>query len=123
MASILRLHLQYRLWIAAMNSDIDVLRICDDYFVMLEEKHLDTETKNQIKKWKEQFGDLRKDVDELRHEMHLVKMKLGALAKEQASTDEDIEELINHKSCKERYKAYRKKFSKIKKEFKKFEPE
>ena len=31
MASIMTLHLEYRLWIAEMNADINVLRIFDDY--------------------------------------------------------------------------------------------
>jgi hypothetical protein len=118
MASIMRLHLQYRLWIAEMNADINVLRIFDDYVMLLEEKQNDADTMQQINNYKERFLDLRNELDKLRHEMHLTKMKLAALSKNSDEPADDLEKDVRHKECKERYKSFRKKFSEIKKEFK-----
>jgi hypothetical protein len=123
MASVMRFHLQYRLWIAEMNADINDLRIFDDYIVWLEEKSKSTITINRINNYKKQFSSLRKELDELRHEMHIVKMKLAAISKKENAPPENIEQLINHKVCKERYKVFKKKFSQIRKEFKKIEAE
>jgi predicted nucleic acid-binding Zn-ribbon protein len=123
MASVMRLHLQYRLWIAEMNADINDLRIFDDYIVWIEEKSKSAITINRINNYKKQFSSLRKELDELRHEMHIVKMKLAAISKKENSPPENIEQLINHKVFKERYKVFKKKFSQIRKEFKKIEAE
>ena len=119
----MRLHLQYRLWIAAMNSDIDVLRICNDYLVWLQENYKDPDVQANIDHYKNEFSGLREELDTLRHDLHLVKMKLGAMSKEQIASGENIEETTDHNALRERYKAYRTRFKKIKKEFKQFEPE
>jgi predicted nucleic acid-binding Zn-ribbon protein len=123
MASVMRLHLQYRLWIANMNADINVLRICNDYLDWLKDNNSDSKVEKQIDHYKKEFSVLREELDDLRHELHLVKMKLGAVGKEKKVPEENIEELIKHTTCKNHYKSFRKKFSEIKKEFKKFEPE
>ena len=67
------LHLRYRLWIAEMNSDIDVLRIFGDYLKELVSKGDNPEVKNRIDYFQQQFINLRKDIDELRDEMHILK--------------------------------------------------
>src|ERR1044072_3917891 len=117
MASVLQLHLQYRLWIAEMNAYIDVLRIFDDYLASLKNKESNTDTLKNINNYKTEFLNLRQELDELRHEMHLVKMKLAALAKDPQSPTNGVEEMINHKTNTERQKSFRKKFSTIRKEF------
>ena len=116
----MRLHLKYRLWIAEMNADTSVLRIFNDYLGWLEQKDNTREIDNCINTYKQQFAELRKELDELRHEMHIVKMKLAALSK-QGNAEVDIKELVGFKACKERYKTFRKKFSETKKEFTKLE--
>ena len=120
MDSVMRLHLQYRLWIAAMNADISVLRIFDDYILWLETKKSNADAITQIDDYKKQFLSLRTELDELRHEMHIAKMKLAAFSKKHSEPIENIKNIIRHKECKERYKTFRRKFSKIKKEFKKY---
>lgn len=121
MATITGLHLQYRLWIADLNADIDVLRILNDYIADKSAKKNDADKMNRINYFKDEFLKLRKEMDELRHEMHLNKMKLASLAKESNPSIETIEDSINHQALKERYDAFRKSFSKIKKEYQAFE--
>lgn len=117
----MRLHLKYRLWIAEMNADINVLRIFNDYLGWLKQQNNIKEIERCINSYQQQFAELRKELDELRHEMHIVKMKLAALSKNGTTESANIKEVIGHKACKERYKAFRKNFLETKKEFTKLE--
>ena len=121
MASIMNLHLEYRLWIADMNADINVLRIFDDYLKELTQKKNSASVLKGIESYKKQFSDLRIAIDELKHEMHLNKMKLAASGKTQNEPVENIEDIVHHKEMKERYNAFRKIFDKTKNEFQKLE--
>ena len=121
MATISGLHLQYRLWIADINADITVLRILNDYMVDKSAKNKDADTAHRINYFKEAFSKLRKEMDELRHEMHLNKMKLASLAKDSSQSINTIEDSINHKTLKERYEAFRESFNNTKKEYQDFE--
>ena len=121
MATISGLHLQYRLWIADMNADIDVLRILNDYMVDKSAKNKDADIASRISYFKEAFLQLRTEMDELRHEMHLNKMKLASFAKGSNLSIKAIENSINHKTLKERYKLFKKSFATIKKEYQDFE--
>ena len=120
MASIMTLHLEYRLWIAELNADINVLRILDDYLKEIAVQKKGNQAAS-INNYKEQFSELRKEIDELKHEMHLDKMKLAASAKTENVLIKDIEKNIHHKEIAARYNAFRKKFDKTKKEFQQLE--
>ena len=119
--SVMSLHLRYRLWIAEMNSDINVLRIFDDYLTELEAKKNEPEVSEGINHFKQQFVMLRTEIDELRHEMHLIKMKLAALAKENLPLDSKPALVETQAVLQKRYAAFNKTFNKIKKEFGLFE--
>jgi len=119
--SIMGLHLRYRLWIAEMNSDINILRIFDDYITELKSKKNEPAVKNGIESFQQQFVSLRKEIDELRHEMHLDKMTLAAHSKQIKTLDKKTFSKGNHAGLKKRYAAYKKNFDKIKKEFGQFE--
>ena len=75
MASIMGLHLQYRLWIAELNADINALRIFDDYLAEIALKNNTDNVVNHIKDYKEQFLSLRSKIDDLKHEMHINKTR------------------------------------------------
>jgi len=115
--SVMGLHLSYRLWIAEMNSDISVLRIFDDYLKELGSKRNEEEAKNKIEDFQKQFTDRRKEIDELRDEMQIMKMKLGALSRENRPLDKAAYDADNHKELKEKYLLFRKTFDKMNDEF------
>ena len=119
--SIMHLHLRYRLWIAELNSDISVLRIFNDYLLELESKKKLPELVKGIDHFKKQFSGMRKVIDELSHEMHLIKMKLAAAARENKPPAKKSSSGDNHLDLKKRYAAFRKTFTKAKKEFGLFE--
>ena len=72
--SIMALHLRYRLWIAEMNFDINVMRILEDYITELTPKSSAPEIKKGIERFDGDLVTFRKEVDDLRHEMHILKM-------------------------------------------------
>lgn len=119
--STMGLHLRYRLWIAELNSEINVLRICDDYLKDLGPLGKEIEVKNGIDHFKKQFVILRNEIDELRHEMHILKMKLAGYSREKKTLDFKTYKSDKHASLKKRYFAYIKLFEKVKKEFRRFE--
>lgn len=119
--STMGLHLRYRLWIAELNSEINMLRIFDDYIKELSSSNKEAEVKTSIAQFKKQFEGFRKEIDELRHEMHMIKMKLASYSREKKNIDFKTYKSDNHSGLKKRYLAYRKLFEKNKKEFGRFE--
>jgi hypothetical protein len=115
------LHLRYRLWIAEMNLDINVLRILGDYLEELATKKDQPGVKTGIDYFEEQFIKQRKEIDELKDEMHLLKMKLASYSRESKLVDYKTYQADNHTDLKKRYFAFRKTFDKIKNEFIDFE--
>ena len=117
----MNLHLKYRLWISEMNADINVLRIFNDYLHWFKAQQNSKYVENEICIFEEHFQALRKELDELRHDMHLIKMKLGGLSKDEDAGIQEVKDAIDYKASKEHYKTFRKKFAAIKKEFKKLQ--
>jgi hypothetical protein len=80
--SIMGVHLRYRLRIEEMNADIIILWIFDDYIKELGSKQIEPKVKDRINYFQKQFVSFRKEIDELRDSMHILKMKLAAQARE-----------------------------------------
>ena len=119
--SLMSLHLRYRLWIAEMNLDINIFRIFEDYLKEIDSKNNAAAVKTQIDLFRQQFINVRKDIDELRHEMHLLKMKLAAYSKAMKPLSYKAYQSDDHPVLMKRYRTFRKTFNKVKDEFRKFE--
>ena len=112
--STISLHLRYRIWIAEMNFDINVIRIYKDY---LQELNTNTQENNLIKKvedFEKTLQSLRNDIDELRNEMHLLKMKLAGQIRKQKQADVVTGKTDDHADLKTRYLKFRKRFETLK---------
>jgi hypothetical protein len=119
--SVMSLHLRYRLWIAELNFDINVLRIFGDYLAELRTKRKETEVKSQSDHFEKQFLGLRTEIDELSHEMQLGKMKLGAFARDAKRFEYKLFNKENHVPIRKRLSAFKNSFKKTKLEFGRFE--
>jgi predicted nuclease with TOPRIM domain len=115
--SIMGLHLRYRLRIAEMNADINILRIFDDYLKEFSSKQDKPEVKNKIDYFQKQFTGFRKEIDEVRDTMHILKMKLASYAREKKPLNYKTYKADNYEGLKKRYSDFRKSFEKVKKEF------
>ena len=120
-SSIMGLHLRLRLWIAEMNSDINVLRIFSDYLVELDGKQNIPEVTKGIDYFKRQFAILRKEIDELRHEMQLNKMNLASTTRVNKALTNKASSPDDQYALQKRYTVFKKTFNKVKKEFGLFE--
>ena len=112
------LHLRYRIWIAEMNSDIDLLRIYNDYLQELKALHNALKLKKEIERFEAAFSSLRNEIDTLRNEMHLLKMKLATFIREKKQMDYSVYKTDNHKLLKKKYVSLSKKFGSIKADLK-----
>lgn len=119
--NLMGLHFKYRLWIAEMNSHINFIRIFDDYVAELSSRKNEPAIKKRIEEFKQEFIDLRKSIDELRHELHLAKMSLGAESRGGRNGKKISVSRSIHIDLRNRYRSYRKVFEKTKTEFSKFE--
>ena len=119
--SAMSLHLQYRLWIAELNFDINVLRIFGDYLTELRTRRKEQEVKSKADYFEKTFQVLRTEIDELRHEMHIGKMKLGAFGRDNKPFDYKLFNSENQAPLKKRLSVYKADFKKINSEFEEFE--
>jgi len=121
--STMGLHLRYRLWIAELNADTTLLRIFDDYIAELATKNEMAELTKGITHFKVKFMHLRTESDTLKHEMHLVKMKLAALSKKAGEEQQDASIQSGHALLEKNYTDFRETFNTTQKEFVQFADE
>lgn len=100
--SLLGLHLQYRLWIAQMNFYINSFRIFNDYISNLELKDKTGGHREKFKTFRQQFIDLRSEIDDLTNQMHLIKMKLAAFDRDHEPFSQEHFEEDDHASLQRR---------------------
>jgi hypothetical protein len=112
--SLISLHLQYRLWIAEMNFDINIIRIYNDYLQELRLKAIKPAGALELDKYEKDLLIIRADIDELRNEMHLGKMKLANYVRKENVID--AEQTEEHSSLIKRYSDFRNKFAAVKTE-------
>jgi hypothetical protein len=110
------LHLRYRIWIAEMNSDINIIRIYNDYLQNLKDQDKNVQLKTIVGHFEKTFSNMRQEIDTLRNDMHLLKMKLAAIARKKESLDNTDYRSDNHVTLKQRYMDFRKNFELMKRE-------
>jgi hypothetical protein len=121
--SAVSLHLKYRLWIAELNFDINVLRIFGDFLTDFRNRRKEQEIKFKLDYFEKTFIQMRAEIDELRHEMHIAKMKLGAYSREGNQFDYKLFNSENLLPLKKRLSVFKKDFKKAYEEFEDFEVE
>jgi hypothetical protein len=112
--SFMNLHLQCRLWIAELNWDINMLRIYNDHLQELAAKPEGSGLKDRIGDFEALFPEMRKDIDDLRNDLHLLKMKLATYVREEKIFDEATFKSSGYEELKKRLLAFQKNFGKVK---------
>ncbi|MGC4036413.1 MAG: hypothetical protein QM764_10650 [Chitinophagaceae bacterium] len=111
------LHLEYRIWIAELNFDINLIRIFNDRL-----QELLTEKKGEAAGFDNKFDSSRITIDELRHRMHIEKMNLAAVSRDaQADTHYKNKIQENYKGIRDDFFKFRVSFNDLKSEFLKIE--
>jgi len=114
--SMISLHLRYRIWIAEMNFDINVIRIYKDYLRDLITNNNEPGVENSVKQFEDTLEVYRTEIDELKNEMHLLKMKLASYTRRQKEFDYSTYKADDHITLRSRYLDFRKKFESLKSE-------
>jgi predicted RNase H-like nuclease (RuvC/YqgF family) len=112
--STISLHLGYRIWIAEMNFDINVIRIYKDYLEELSSNNEDDDLVTKVRDFDTVLHSFRNDIDELRNEMHLLKMKLAGQIRKQKRFEVTTSKADDHAGLKTRYNNFRKEFETLK---------
>ena len=115
-------HLRFRLWIAELNFYINVLRIYNDYLDQ-QAGVKDAKVIKKIDNFKQTFDVFRKEIDDLKHEMHLAKMTLAANLREADDVIEEKCEMEKYTLLQDQFTSLHKKFEIFKEEFIQFEQE
>ena len=111
------LHLEYRIWIAELNFDINLIRIFNDRLIELK-----SEFAGDTEKFEHKFNTSREIIDELRHRMHIEKMNLGAVARDNHSTSHVVIKIpANYTAIRDDFFKFRVSFNELKSEFLRFE--
>ncbi|MBX3253729.1 MAG: hypothetical protein KF862_06270 [Chitinophagaceae bacterium] len=114
--SISNLHLRYRLWIAELNFDINVLRIFSDHLHEVLQHSRETGPQGLIASFEKRFADLRGEIDELKNDMHLTKMQLASYSREKEQPEYSSVTDEMHALLARRYQALREKLDALKKD-------
>lgn len=115
------LHLEYRLWIAELNFDINLIRIFNDRLLEIGEENKPAETKKKLQDFEKKFSVSRDTIDSLRHRMHLEKMNLAAIARENPKPGLKISIPENYAFIRNDFFEFRVSFNDLKSEFLRFE--
>jgi hypothetical protein len=111
------LHLEYRVWIAELNFDINLIRIFTDRLIELKQEY-----KTETEAFDNKFNESRNTIDELRHRMHIEKMNLAALARtNNASPTYAIKVPDNYSAIRDDFFRFRISFNELKSDFLRFE--
>lgn len=105
-------HLQLRFWISELNSLIDQIRILNDFLITLSPLLQPTELLS-VEQIKEGLVVLRSNLDDLRNEIHIDKMKFAASLKSDGLVSPESEAHL--KTLYHKVDAVQKKFTEIKK--------
>jgi predicted RNase H-like nuclease (RuvC/YqgF family) len=114
--SMISLHLRYRIWIAELNLDINLIRIYKDYLNELTAAVQDNSVGANVRAFEQTLENYRTEIDELKNDLHLLKMKLAAYTRKQKVFDHETYKADDHAGIKQRYTAFRKKFDTLKNE-------
>lgn len=115
------LHLEYRIWIAELNFDINLMRIFKDRIHEIVTAYQTEEIKITTAGFEKRFIDTRTENDDLRHRMHIEKMNLTAMNTGKKESDLNADISGNYEAIKKDFLAYRNHFNKLKNDFLSFE--
>ncbi len=108
--NILNRHLQYRLWIAELDSLVEQIRVLNDH--MIELPSVVKKASGRPDLIEKSLTDLRQPIDDLRNKMHLRKMELAAMLKNDPLTKPDDARVFG--AMEKEYQAIRLRFDSIK---------
>ena len=118
------LHLEYRLWIAELNFDTEMIRIFESHLENILFQHpAKKDLLPQVEHFQNQFIRQREVIDELKHHLNLSEKQLASFTRDMSLIGYEFERLDNHPRLRDQFLTFRKIFNELKEEFHAFEAE
>ncbi len=116
------LHLEYSLWIAELNFDIEMIEIFERHLEkILVKNRSKKEVLPQVEHFQNQFIRQQEVIDELKHSLNISEKQLASFTREMADVGYEFERLDNHPHLRDQFLTFRKIFNELKEEFHQFE--
>lgn len=121
MLSMKSLHLEYRIWIAELNFDINLIRIFNDSLDEAISENKSGEMIPRVNNIREEMDIIRTRIDNLRHRMHIEKMNLASLARDKSGQHTSPAIIENYNAIRNDFFSFRVAFNELKNNFSHFE--
>jgi len=118
-----KLHVEYKLWIAELNFDTELIKIFETHLGFIVSHLTSKEPMPRIEQFQNQFIRQREVIDELKHDLNTSEKQLVAFVREMEPVGFENERLDNHPDLRERFLIFRDLFEQLKTRFRYFESE
>jgi hypothetical protein len=116
------LHLEYKLWIAELNFDNEMMKIFESHLEnILMQNQEKKDRLPQVEHFQNQFIRQREVIDELKHHLNISEKQLAGFTREMSPIGYEFERLDNHPHLRDQFLTFRKIFNELKEEFHDFE--
>jgi hypothetical protein len=116
-----KLHLEYRSWIDELNFCKEEIRLFENHLVKLVGKTGDVYARAQVEHFQNQFIREKEVIDELKHKLHISEKQLASFVKELSGLGLESIKMDNHSKLREDMQIFRKIYTALKEEFRRFE--
>lgn len=121
--SIKSLHLEYRLWINELTFYKEEILIFERHLEELVNSYTGENISAEIEKYQNQFICQKEVIDVLKHDLNTSERQLAAFARELSGNALESVKMDNHVRLRERMITFRKLFTELKEDFRRFESE
>ncbi|MFI5186387.1 MAG: hypothetical protein ACHQF0_06665 [Chitinophagales bacterium] len=118
-----KLHIEYQLWIAELNFDIELIKIFEGHLAFITSHNTSKKLLAHIEQFQNQFIRQREVIDELKHDLNISEKQLASFVRDMATVGYENERLDNHSGLRDRFLRFRDLFEELKTRFRHFETE
>jgi len=116
-----KLHLEYQRWMNELSFYKEEIRIFERHLEVLITKNTDVVVTSQVEHFQNQFICEKEVIDELKHKLHRSEKQLAGFVKEVSGLGLNSIRMDNHPKLREDMKTFRKIYTDLKEEFRRFE--
>lgn len=118
-----KLHTEYSQWIAELNFDKEEISRFEKQLESLLNKNNSAGARAQVEHFQNQFIREKEVIDELKHKLHISERQLAGFVKDLSGLGLEIIKMDNHCNLREDVRIFRKIYTELKAEFRRFEAE
>jgi len=118
-----KLHIEYQLWIAELNFDIELIKIFESHLSFIVSHNSSKRLLAHVEQFQNQFIRQREVIDEIKHDLNISEKQLASFVRDMVPIGFENERLDNHSEARERFLVFRDLFEELKNRFRHFETE